>query len=308
MAAGEPLRVAQDDVVLRGHAVEARVYAEDPARGFLPTGGARAARRRAGRGRRPRRLRASPTGDVVGGDYDPMLAKVVAWGEDRADRAAPARRRAGRHRRPRRHDQRRVPARAARATPTSWPAGSTPGWSGAGSTTSCRAGCRTTSLAVAALARQALRRAPGATRPVRHAHRLAARRRRRGSASCSRSPAASRCRCAVRDGEVRVGDGPVRRGGRGGPRRRARRHPRRRDRPVAARRGTGGRRRRRPLAGPGRRRLAGARRGAATARRPRTGRRRRAPDLARCRARSSPSTSSPATRRRPAGRSRSWRR
>ena len=39
VAAGEPLPFAQDDVTLTGHAVEARVYAEDPARGFLPTGG-----------------------------------------------------------------------------------------------------------------------------------------------------------------------------------------------------------------------------------------------------------------------------
>ena len=39
VAAGEPLSLRQADVELRGHAVEARVYAEDPARDFLPTGG-----------------------------------------------------------------------------------------------------------------------------------------------------------------------------------------------------------------------------------------------------------------------------
>ncbi|MFD0891688.1 acetyl/propionyl-CoA carboxylase subunit alpha, partial [Streptosporangium algeriense] len=39
VAAGEPLPLTQDQVRLRGHAVEARVYAEDPSRGFLPTGG-----------------------------------------------------------------------------------------------------------------------------------------------------------------------------------------------------------------------------------------------------------------------------
>ena len=39
VAAGEKLAFAQDDIELRGHAIEARVYAEDPARGFLPTGG-----------------------------------------------------------------------------------------------------------------------------------------------------------------------------------------------------------------------------------------------------------------------------
>ncbi len=39
IAAGEKLPIAQDDVVMTGHAIEARVYAEDPARDFLPTGG-----------------------------------------------------------------------------------------------------------------------------------------------------------------------------------------------------------------------------------------------------------------------------
>jgi acetyl-CoA/propionyl-CoA carboxylase biotin carboxyl carrier protein len=39
VAAGEPLPFGQDDVRLSGHAVEARLYAEDPSRGFLPTGG-----------------------------------------------------------------------------------------------------------------------------------------------------------------------------------------------------------------------------------------------------------------------------
>src|SRR6202022_4816295 len=40
IAAGEKLPVTQDNIALHGHAIEARVYAEDPARGFLPTGGA----------------------------------------------------------------------------------------------------------------------------------------------------------------------------------------------------------------------------------------------------------------------------
>jgi acetyl-CoA/propionyl-CoA carboxylase biotin carboxyl carrier protein len=83
VAAGEPLRLAQDAVALRGHAIEARVYAEDPARDFLPTGGrVLLAAEPAGEGVRVDSGIA--TGDVVGGDYDPMLAKVVAWGEDRA--------------------------------------------------------------------------------------------------------------------------------------------------------------------------------------------------------------------------------
>ena len=85
VAAGEPLRVTQDAVVLRGHAVEARVYAEDPARDFLPTGGRVLLATEPSSGLDGVRVDSGiATGDVVGGDYDPMLAKVVAWGEDRA--------------------------------------------------------------------------------------------------------------------------------------------------------------------------------------------------------------------------------
>jgi acetyl-CoA/propionyl-CoA carboxylase, biotin carboxylase, biotin carboxyl carrier protein len=67
----------------RGHAVEARVYAEDPARGFLPTGGTvLALREPAGPGVRVDSALAE--GVRVTSDYDPMLGKVIAWGEDRA--------------------------------------------------------------------------------------------------------------------------------------------------------------------------------------------------------------------------------
>ncbi len=84
VAAGEPLPVRQDDVALRGHAVEARVYAEDPAAGFLPTGGrVLALRWPAGPGVRVDEGIAA--GGTVGSDYDPMLAKVVAHGADRAE-------------------------------------------------------------------------------------------------------------------------------------------------------------------------------------------------------------------------------
>jgi acetyl-CoA/propionyl-CoA carboxylase, biotin carboxylase, biotin carboxyl carrier protein len=83
IAAGEKLTVSQADIALRGHAIEARVYAEDPARGFLPTGGdvlaviePHAAGVRVDSG--------LSAGMVVGSDYDPMLAKVVAHGADRA--------------------------------------------------------------------------------------------------------------------------------------------------------------------------------------------------------------------------------
>ena len=83
VASGEPLSITQDDVELTGHAIEARVYAEDPARDFLPTGGTVLGLR-------------EPTGDgvrvdsglrvgtEVGSNYDPMLSKVIAYGPDRA--------------------------------------------------------------------------------------------------------------------------------------------------------------------------------------------------------------------------------
>jgi acetyl-CoA/propionyl-CoA carboxylase biotin carboxyl carrier protein len=82
VAAGEPLSLAQKDVRLDGHAVEARVYAEDPARGFVPTGGTvLALHEPAGEGVRVDSwLR---EGAVIGSSYDPMLAKVIAWGPDR---------------------------------------------------------------------------------------------------------------------------------------------------------------------------------------------------------------------------------
>ncbi len=88
VAAGEPLWFAQQDVRLTGHAVEARVYAEAPARGFLPSVGRVDVFDDAGVGAGPDafplRLDAGvASGDEVSGDYDPMLAKAVAHGTDR---------------------------------------------------------------------------------------------------------------------------------------------------------------------------------------------------------------------------------
>ena len=89
VAAGEPLSFTQQDVRLTGHAVEARVYAEDPARGFLPTGGTVLALREPAPGNdsgttHVRIDSGLLAGTRVGSDYDPMLAKVIAWGEDRS--------------------------------------------------------------------------------------------------------------------------------------------------------------------------------------------------------------------------------
>ena len=82
VAAGERLAVARP-ATPAGHAVEARVYAEDPARGFLPTGGTvLALREPACEGVRVDSGLAE--GMTVTSAYDPMLAKVAAWGPDRA--------------------------------------------------------------------------------------------------------------------------------------------------------------------------------------------------------------------------------
>jgi acetyl-CoA/propionyl-CoA carboxylase biotin carboxyl carrier protein len=82
VAAGEPLSLRQEDVVLRGHAIECRINAEDVANGFLPTPGVITAYREpAGPGVRvDSGVRA---GDEVSGLYDPLLAKVIVHDTDR---------------------------------------------------------------------------------------------------------------------------------------------------------------------------------------------------------------------------------
>ncbi|MGH3959645.1 acetyl/propionyl/methylcrotonyl-CoA carboxylase subunit alpha [Mycobacterium sp.] len=80
IAAGEKLATA--DVTLAGHAIEARVYAEDPAREFLPTGGSVLALVEP-KGGGVRVDSGLSVGTVVGSEYDPMLAKVIAHGADR---------------------------------------------------------------------------------------------------------------------------------------------------------------------------------------------------------------------------------
>ncbi|MCW2779231.1 MAG: accC, partial [Frankiales bacterium] len=82
VAAGEPLAFGQADVALTGHAVEVRVYAEDPSRGFLPTGGTSLLLREPS-GDGVRVDSSLVEGAPVGTTYDPMLSKVIAWGPDR---------------------------------------------------------------------------------------------------------------------------------------------------------------------------------------------------------------------------------
>jgi len=83
VAMGRPLPVTQADIAPRGHAVEVRLYAEDPARGFLPATGT-LTRYRPVRAPGIRHDGGYTEGDEVAVHYDPMLAKLIAWGEDRA--------------------------------------------------------------------------------------------------------------------------------------------------------------------------------------------------------------------------------
>ena len=87
VAAGEKLTFTQDDIELNGHAIEARVYAEDPARGFLPTGG-RVLQVFEPAGDGVRVDSSLSAGTVVGSDYDPMLSKVIAHAADRDEALA----------------------------------------------------------------------------------------------------------------------------------------------------------------------------------------------------------------------------
>jgi excisionase family DNA binding protein len=84
IAAGEPLGFDQSDVALNGHAIEARLYAEDPWHDFVPaTGEVLDARWPNDEGMRVDAGVAS--GDVVGTRYDPLLAKLIAYGSDRTE-------------------------------------------------------------------------------------------------------------------------------------------------------------------------------------------------------------------------------
>jgi 3-methylcrotonyl-CoA carboxylase alpha subunit len=83
VAAGEPLPLAQEQLSIRGHAIEARIYAEDPDKGFLPS-----------TGRLVHLMSPEPTlhvrvdtgveqGDEISPHYDPMIAKLIVWDETR---------------------------------------------------------------------------------------------------------------------------------------------------------------------------------------------------------------------------------
>ncbi len=82
VAEGKPLGLQQDEIDMYGHAIEARLYAEDPAQDFLPVSG-RIARWQPAEGEGIRIDSGIVGGQAVSPFYDPMLAKVIAWGEDR---------------------------------------------------------------------------------------------------------------------------------------------------------------------------------------------------------------------------------
>lgn len=83
VARGEPLPISQQQVPLNGHAIEVRLYAEDPDHDFLPATGTLALYREGATGTGRRFDSGVAEGDSVSPFYDPMLGKLIAWGEDR---------------------------------------------------------------------------------------------------------------------------------------------------------------------------------------------------------------------------------
>lgn len=84
VADGEPLSLTQDDIVLEGHAVEVRLYAEDPAHDFRPSPGSLNHFRMPEENLHIRIDTGVREGDEVTMHYDPMIAKIVGWDNDRS--------------------------------------------------------------------------------------------------------------------------------------------------------------------------------------------------------------------------------
>ncbi|NNC53520.1 MAG: acetyl/propionyl/methylcrotonyl-CoA carboxylase subunit alpha [Erythrobacter sp.] len=82
VASGEPIPLEQDDLFIDGHSIEARLYAEDPTGGFLPSTGRLDHFDLGVEGRIETGVE---EGDMISPFYDPMVAKLVVWGETRAE-------------------------------------------------------------------------------------------------------------------------------------------------------------------------------------------------------------------------------
>jgi 3-methylcrotonyl-CoA carboxylase alpha subunit len=85
VARGEALPITQEQVPLIGHAIEVRLYAEDPDNDFLPATGTLTLYREAAAGPGRRVDSGVSEGDEVSPFYDPMLGKLIAWGENREE-------------------------------------------------------------------------------------------------------------------------------------------------------------------------------------------------------------------------------
>jgi 3-methylcrotonyl-CoA carboxylase alpha subunit len=84
IASGMPLRIRQEDVKQHGHAIECRIYAEDPARDFLPSPG-HIQLYREPRGANIRVDSFISESATISGSFDPMISKLVVWGSNRAE-------------------------------------------------------------------------------------------------------------------------------------------------------------------------------------------------------------------------------
>src|SRR5260370_40661799 len=83
VAAGEPVPRRREELAISGHAIEARIYAEDPVRDFLPATGV-LHHLQMPDGRPHVRVDTSVRqGDAITIHYDPLIAKLIVWGEDR---------------------------------------------------------------------------------------------------------------------------------------------------------------------------------------------------------------------------------
>ena len=83
VAAGEPLPLTQSQLEIYGHAIEARIYAEDPANGFLPSTGKLVHVQTPARSKHIRIDAGVEQGDEITSFYDPMIAKLIVWDENR---------------------------------------------------------------------------------------------------------------------------------------------------------------------------------------------------------------------------------